>query len=145
MLRINLVFLTVQALACLPISSQVIAPKIVKGRLDLVLQFQSELLNTLYIELEETQGRMQGLDRTETKASVTSSTKVPDDTIPADDLRNNDRVADFRWWNNEGIIYNDDPDIYERSPGTSRERTRKQVTDGIYIRLNKIAALAYIE
>jgi hypothetical protein len=54
-------------------------------------------------------------------------------------------VADFRWWNNEGIIYNDDLGIYERRSGTSREGIWKQVTDRIDIGLNEIAALVYME
>jgi hypothetical protein len=63
----------------------------------------SESLNTLFIELEEAQGRMQGLDRTETKASVTSSTKVPDDTIHTDDLRNGEKELVTEWTSGGGI------------------------------------------
>ena len=59
MLRQNLVFLSVQALAS-PISNQVIAPNIVEGRRDSAIRIQSESLVTLYIGLEEAQGRVQG-------------------------------------------------------------------------------------
>lgn len=53
-----------------------------------ILCFDSSPNTTLYIESKEAHGHMQGLDRTETKATViSSSTKVPDDTLHCDNLR----------------------------------------------------------
>jgi hypothetical protein len=80
------------------------------------------VLITLYIGLEEAQGRMQGLDQAETKVSITSSTKVFDDMIHTDNLQNDGKKLVTDRPTSCGIIYNDDPDIYERSSGTSSEK-----------------------
>ena len=68
-----------------------------------MLRIQSESLITLYRGLEETQGRMQG-DKTEQKrkAYATSSTKVVDDVIHPDNLRNDGKELVTEWLTSGG-------------------------------------------
>ena len=91
---------------------------------------------------------MQGTNRTETKATLTSSTKVPDDTLYTDKLHETMRRSDEKelateWPTSGGgtakvssTTSQTVATIYERSSGTSRERNRKQATGRVHIGLN---------